>query len=82
MIRLNQPLPDRRERPIAGDYKPQRAPRGGAYVPREVPTIDPQEVAACTAAWNGLGDDEIAAGAAMSADPVAYRARVARGGGR
>ena len=51
MIRLDQPLPDRRERPRKGGYKPQRAPRGGAYVPREVPTVDPREVAACAAAY-------------------------------
>ena len=82
MIRLDQPLPDRRERPVAGDYKMQRPPRGGAYAPREVPTIDPREVAACAAAWDGLDDESLAAGAAMSSDPAAYMARVlaARGG--
>ena len=76
MIRQSGPLPDRRERPVAGDYKMQRPPRGGAYVPREVPTIDPLEVAACAAAWDGLDDESIAAGAAMSANPAAYLARV------
>lgn len=58
MIRLDQPLPDRRERPVAGDYKMQRPPRGGAYVPREVPTIDSREVAtlpAITAALESAG---------------------------
>ena len=75
MIRLDQPLPDRRERPVAGDYKMQR-PLRGAYVPREIPTIDPREVEACAAAWDGLDDDSIAAGAAMSANPAAYLARV------
>ena len=82
LIRQSDPLPDRRERPVAGDYKMQRPPRGGAYVPREVPTIDPREVAACAAAWDGLDDESLAAGAAMSSDPAAYMARVlaARGG--
>ena len=82
MIRLDQPLPDPPERPLPGDYKPQRAPRGGAYVPREVPTVDPREVAACAAAWDSLDDESLAAGAAMSSDPAAYMARVlaARGG--
>ena len=82
MIRLDQPLPDPPERPLPGDYKMQRPPRGGAYVPREVPTIDPREVAACAAAWDGLDDESLAAGAAMSSDPAAYMARVlaARGG--
>ena len=82
LIRQSDPLPDRRERPVAGDYKMQRPPRGGAYVPREVPTIDPREVAAYMAAWNNLDDESIAAGAAMSSDPAAYMARVlaARGG--
>ena len=82
MIRLSQPLPDRRERPVPGDYKPQRPPRGGAYVPREVPTVDPREVAAYAAAWDSLDDESLAAGAAMSSDPAAYMARVlaARGG--
>jgi hypothetical protein len=76
MTRLDQPLPDRCDRPVAGDYKMQRPLRGGAYVPREVPTIDPREVAAYAAAWDGLDDDSIAAGAAMSANPAAYLARV------
>ena len=82
MIRLDQPLPERPDRRVPGDYKLQRPPRGGAYVPREVPTIDPREVAACAAAWDGLDDESLAAGAAMSADPAAYMARVlaARGG--
>ena len=82
MIRLDQPLPERPDRRVPGDYKPQRAPRGGAYVPREVPTIDPREVAAYAAAWDNLDDESLAAGAAMSSDPAAYMARVlaARGG--
>jgi hypothetical protein len=78
MLTYFDPLPDRHERPLPGDYNMARAPKG-AYVPREVPTVDPREVEACAAAWAGLDDDAIAAGAAMSADPVAYRARVARG---
>ena len=80
-IRPHEALPDRRERPIPGDHQFQRAPKG-AYVPREVPTVDPREIDACMAAWDGLDDDAIAAGEAMSADPAAYRLRVAMRGVR
>ena len=76
MIRLDQPLPDPRERPLPGDYNFARAPRGGACIPREVQTVDPRELAAYMAAWDNLDDESIAAGAAMSSDPAAYMARV------
>ena len=81
MIPQSQPLPDRDAPGFTGHAEPRLLGHRAAYVPRDVPTVDPRELAAFTAAWDGLDDDAIAAGAEMSADPVAYRARV-RGGGR
>jgi hypothetical protein len=79
MIPQSQPLPDLPTPGFTGHAEPRLTACERArtcYLPREVPTVDPREVAACMAAWDALGDDALAMGEAMSADPVAYRKRV------